>query len=71
VDGLGPIAGVQLAVDGRTEWRPIGAADGVFDTADEAIDADVSTLVPAGSHIVTVRAWDLAGNIVVEELESK
>ena len=66
-----PAPVVEIAVDGRLEWRPIGAADGVFDTADEAIDADLSSLVPPGSHIVTVRAFDLAGNVVVEELESK
>jgi hypothetical protein len=71
VDGLGPIVSVEIAVDGRPEWRPIGAADGLFDTADEAIDADVSALVAAGPHIVAVRAFDAAGNAVVQEVESK
>jgi hypothetical protein len=71
VDGLGPIASAEVAVDGRAEWRPIAAADGLFDTADEAIDADLSTIVPAGSHIVAVRAFDAAGNAVVQEIESK
>jgi hypothetical protein len=71
VDGLGPIASVEIAVDGRTEWRPIGAADGLFDTADEAIDADVASLVGRGSHIVAVRAFDAAGNAVVQEVEAQ
>jgi hypothetical protein len=70
-DGVGPIVRVEVAVDGRLEWRPLGAADGVFDGADEAIDADVATLVPPGAHIVTVRAWDAAGNATSRELESR
>jgi hypothetical protein len=71
VDGLGPITRVEVAVDGHLDWRPLAAADGLFDTADEAIDADVGPLVPAGSHIVAVRAFDAAGNAVVQEIESK
>lgn len=71
VDGLGPVARVEVAIDGHLEWRPLSPADGVFDSADEAIDADVGALVPAGSHIVTVRAYDAAGNTVMRELESR
>ena len=70
VDGLGPIARVELAVDGKLDWRPLGAADGVFDTADEAVDADVASLVPPGSHIVALRAYDAAGNAVIREIET-
>ena len=29
----------------------------VFDTIDEHVDTDVSSLVPAGSHVVVVRAF--------------
>ncbi len=71
VDGLGPIARVEIAVDGRLEWRPLGPADGLFDTADESIDADVSGIVPTGAHIVTVRAFDAAGNAVMREVETR
>jgi hypothetical protein len=71
VDGLGPISRVEMSVDGKLEWRPLAPADGLFDTADEKIDADVSTLVPAGSHIVTVRAYDAAGNSALRETESR
>ncbi|HXN32924.1 MAG TPA: hypothetical protein VN894_13735 [Polyangiaceae bacterium] len=72
VDGLGPIARVEVAIDGRLEWRPIAAADGIFDTADEAVDADIAPLLPAGPgpHIVAVRAYDAAGNFVVREIET-
>jgi hypothetical protein len=71
VDGLGPIARVEMSVDGKLEWRPLAPADGLFDTSDEKIDADVSSLVPAGAHIVTVRAYDAAGNSALRETESR
>lgn len=71
VDGTSPIARVEIAVDGKLEWRPVAPADGIFDTADEAIDADVSALVPPGAHIVVVRAFDAAGNSVSRDVESK
>jgi hypothetical protein len=71
VDGTSPIARVEVAVDGKPEWRPLAAADGIFDTPSEAIDADVAVLVPPGSHIVVVRAYDAAGNAVSRDVESK
>ncbi|HZU85454.1 MAG TPA: hypothetical protein VE987_21130 [Polyangiaceae bacterium] len=72
VDGLGPIARVEVAVDGRLEWRPVAPVDGIFDTADELIDTDLSPLLPGGvgPHIVAVRAYDAAGNFVVHEIEA-
>ena len=71
VDGTSPIARVEMAVDGKLEWRPLGAADGIFDTLDERIDSDVSALVPPGSHIVVVRAFDSAGNAVTRDIETR
>jgi uncharacterized repeat protein (TIGR03803 family) len=72
VDGLGPIARVEATVDGKVAWRPLPAADGIFDTADESVDTDVTPLLPAGQgpHIVAVRAYDAAGNFVVREVEA-
>jgi hypothetical protein len=71
-DGLGPIVRVEAAIDGRLEWRPLPPADGLFDTAVEAVDVDVSPLLPPGPgpHIVTVRAFDAAGNAAVREVEA-
>jgi len=69
-DGVSPIVRVELTIDGKLEWRPLGAADGVFDSPDEEVDSDVTSLVPPGSHIVSVRAFDEAGNAVTQELES-
>ena len=72
VDGLGPIVRVEVAVDGRLEWRPLGAADGIFDTADERVDSDITSLLPSGQgpHIVAVRAYDAAGNFAVRQIET-
>jgi hypothetical protein len=69
-DGVGPIARVELTIDGKLEWRPLAAADGVFDSPDEEVDSDITSLVPPGSHIIAVRAFDEAGNAVTQELES-
>lgn len=69
VDGTSPIARVEMAVDGKLEWRPLAPADGVFDTANERVDSDISALVPPGSHIVVVRAFDAAGNVSTRDIE--
>lgn len=71
VDGTSPVARVEMAVDGKLEWRPLAPADGIFDTPDERVDSDVSVLVPPGSHIVVVRAFDVAGNSVTRDVETR
>ncbi len=71
VDGVGPIARIDVSVAGTDEWRPIFPKDGVFDQPAEAFDADVSAVVPAGSHIVAVRAYDTAGNMVSRNVEAR
>ena len=72
VDGTGPIARVEVAVDGQLEWRPLSPADGIFDTADEGVDADITALIPPGPgpHVVAVRAFDAAGNAAIREVEA-
>ena len=73
VDGVGPIARVEAAVDRLLEWRPLAPIDGIFDTADETIDVDVSSLLPPGLakvHVVALRAYDAAGNAVVRDVEA-
>lgn len=69
VDGLGPIARIEVAVAGSEEWRPVHPSDGIFDEASETFDADVSAIVPAGAAIVSVRAYDAAGNVVVRSVQ--
>jgi hypothetical protein len=71
VDGVGPVARIDVAVDGRTEWHPFLPADGVFDEPAEAFDFDVSMLVGKGTHLLSVRAFDEAGNFVVRSIDLK
>lgn len=71
VDGTSAIARIELAIDGSTDFRPLAAADGIFDSREERIDADVTGLVPPGSHVVIVRATDSAGNSVLRDVESR
>jgi hypothetical protein len=69
-DSASPIVRVEIAIDGRSDFRPLVPADGIYDTQDESFDADVSSLVPAGSHLVTVRAYDAAGNVTTREADA-
>ena len=71
VDGIGPIARIEVSIAGSDEWRPLAASDGVLDEADEPFDANVAALVPAGSHLLAVRAFDTAGNVVMRDIEAK
>jgi hypothetical protein len=71
VDGVGPIARIEVSVAGSDEWRPISPKDGVFDQPAETFDADVSAVIPAGNQIVAVRAYDTAGNMVSRNVEAK
>ncbi len=71
VDSTSPISQVEIAIDGKLEWRPLGPADGVFDTRDEHVDSEISSLVPPGSHIVVVRAFDAAGNASTRDIETR
>lgn len=70
-DGLGPIARIEIALAGSDDWRPLFPMDLVFDDPSERFDSDVSTIVPAGSRLIGVRAFDQAGNVVSKEIEAK
>jgi hypothetical protein len=71
VDGVGPIARIEVSVAGTDEGRPLFPKDGIFDDPAEAIDADISAVVPPGPHIVAVRAYDTAGNMVSRTVEAR
>jgi hypothetical protein len=71
VDGLGPIARIEVAVAGSDEWRPIFPSDGVFDEPAEPFDANITSVVPPGAHLVAVRAYDTAGNAVTRDVEAR
>jgi hypothetical protein len=68
VDGVGPIARIEISVAGSDEWLPFFPRDGVFDEQREELDADVSTLAPQGRAILAVRVYDKANNYVVSHV---
>lgn len=71
VDGLGPIARVEVSVAGTDEWRPLFPADNVFDENAEPFDANIASIVPPGTFLVAVRAYDSAGNVVTRDVDAR
>lgn len=71
VDGVGPVARIEVSAAGSDEWRPLFPSDSVFDEPTETIDADISSIVPPGAAIVSVRAYDSAGNSVSRNVEAR
>jgi len=61
------IGKVEYRVDGGP-WRPVGAKDGMLDDPREEFTFALGEL-PAGTHIVTVRATDGDQNTAVAEME--
>lgn len=70
-DGVGPIARIEVSVDGRQEWLPFAPKDGLFDDATEAFEIELSDLPGGGGKDVAVRVYDAAGNFVVRSLGIK
>jgi sugar lactone lactonase YvrE len=71
VDGASTITRIEVSYDGKADFRPLAPTDGIFDAVDESVDAEIGALVPTGSHIVAVRAYDAAGNVAVKDVEAK
>lgn len=62
VDGVGPVARIEVSRVGTDEWYPYFPTDGIFDEQREEFDADVSHVAAAGPTLLSVRAYDRAGN---------
>jgi hypothetical protein len=71
VDGLGPISRIEVSIAGTDEWRPLFPTDSVFDEAAEPFDANIASIVPAGTFLIAVRAYDSAGNAVTRDVEAR
>lgn len=71
VDGISPIQRVEVALVGTDAWFPLDPADGVFDEPNEAVDADVSAVIPGGNRLVAVRVYDAAGNFTVRSVAAQ
>lgn len=73
VDLIGPIARLEVAIDGG-EWRVVFPEDDLLDTREERFAIDVAAIAPeigGGPHIVAVRATDAAGNVGSAEIEAQ
>ena len=68
-DGISPIARIEVAVDGRPDFRPLTAVDGLFDSVAESAEGAVSLLAGSGRHLYFVRAVDASGNATTREVE--
>ena len=69
VDALGPIARIQISVDAGP-WRDVFPSDALLDSGDERFELDLGEL-DAGSHILSVRAFDRAGNQANREITAE
>lgn len=70
VDGVGPIARIEVSVAGTNEWIPLHPTDAIFDDSAEGFDVSVAEWLPAGKHLISVRAFDSANNFVVRHVMS-
>lgn len=71
VDGVGPIARVEVSIAGTDQWWPFEPLDGVYDDPTETFELDLSGVSPAGPALLTVRAFDQENNQVVGEIVLK
>jgi hypothetical protein len=72
LDAVGPIVRIDVSVDPHTKlWIPFRPQDGVFDEPVEEIDIDLGPVLAPGAHLVAVRAFDAAANLVVRTVEVK
>lgn len=62
-DATSPVRQAELAVN-NGEWQDVQADDGVADSRLESFTVRVDALEP-GEHVVTLRAYDTAGNVGV------
>lgn len=65
-DGLGPVTRIEVRFAGSPEWFPVGAEDGIFDSAIETTRADLSSIWPGDPAFLTLRAYDAANNSALE-----
>lgn len=70
-DAMGPVARLEAAIDGG-EWRVVFPDDDLLDSREEPFTIDPASVMlaslPAGSHIVAVRAIDAGGNQASSEI---
>jgi hypothetical protein len=68
LDGVSPLQRLEVGLVGNSAWFPIDPTDGIWDELNETVDTDISSVVPAGKHLVSLRLYDTAGNLVVRSI---
>jgi hypothetical protein len=62
-DGTSPLRSAETSIDGK-EWKNLLSDDGIVDSRQETFTLRLSNLA-AGEHVVSLRAYDTAGNVGV------
>jgi hypothetical protein len=62
-DSTSPLRSAETSLDGK-EWQNILSDDGIVDSRKETFTVKLSKL-DAGEHVVSLRAFDTAGNLGV------
>ncbi len=68
LDGVGPIARIEVSLAGSDEWTPFFPTDGIFDEQREEFDVDVAKLAPVTPALLSLRVYDKANNYVVRSV---
>jgi len=70
-DLLSAIGKVEYTIDSNTDWIGTVPNDLVYDTTDEKFTVRIDTKedMPAGAHVVTIKASDAVGNIAYKTLD--
>lgn len=71
IDGVGPIARIELSLAGSDEWTPFFPTDGIFDEQREEFDADVTKIAPTVPALLSLRVYDKANNYVIRSVMLK
>lgn len=64
-DGVGPVQRLEVRAAGDVVWVPFEPEDGIFDQKSERFSFDYTSLGAAPGTLLTVRAYDTAGNFEV------
>jgi hypothetical protein len=62
-DSTSPLRNAETSIDGK-EWKVVRSDDGIVDSQKETFTVRLSKL-DAGEHVVSLRAYDTAGNVGV------
>ena len=68
IDGVGPIARIEISLSGSDEWTPFFPSDGIFDEQREEFDVDVSRLARSLPALLSLRVYDKANNSVIRNV---